>query len=125
MEFETREDVLDWIITHQFARRNINDSQKAYLRGLQYENEKSKSQWRGNQHTKIEAGEDSSPARNDQNEIENTLEEEKSLNKSPHSNNTAEKLAEVTFSIHHFLLTNSLKCFNISDFLKIPSPTRY
>lgn len=42
-EFDTYEDVLDWIIKHQFGRRNINDTQKAYLRGLQYENEKKKS----------------------------------------------------------------------------------
>jgi len=27
-------------IKHQFGRRNINDTQKSYLRGLQYENEK-------------------------------------------------------------------------------------
>jgi len=41
-KFNTQEDVLDWIIKHQFGRRNINDTQKAYLRGLQYENEKKK-----------------------------------------------------------------------------------
>ena len=29
-------------IKHQFGRRNINDTQKSYLRGLQYENEKKK-----------------------------------------------------------------------------------
>ncbi|TGE38709.1 hypothetical protein E4K67_04280 [Desulfosporosinus fructosivorans] len=45
MEFNTHEDVLDWIIKHQFARRNINDETKAYLRGFQYENEKNK--WGG------------------------------------------------------------------------------
>jgi hypothetical protein len=41
-EFETREDVIDWIINNQLGRRNITDLQKSYLRGLQYEREKKK-----------------------------------------------------------------------------------
>ena len=40
--FDSQEDVLECIIKHQFGRRNINDTQKSYLRGLQYENEKKK-----------------------------------------------------------------------------------
>jgi len=55
--FDTQEDVLDWIIKHQFGRRNINDTQKAYLRGLQYENEKNKHGGnRGNQYTVLPSG---------------------------------------------------------------------
>jgi len=40
--FSSKGQVLDWIINNQLGRRNINDSQKAYLRGLQYEREKKK-----------------------------------------------------------------------------------
>jgi len=54
MQFNTYEDVLDWIINNQFSRRNINDTQKSYLRGLQYEREKLKHGGSGNnQYTRI------------------------------------------------------------------------
>jgi len=51
MQYNTYEDVLDWIINNQFSRRNINDTQKSYLRGLQYEREKQKHG--GNQYISI------------------------------------------------------------------------
>ena len=53
--FNNKFEVIDWIINFQFGRRNLTPEERHYLTGLQYENEKTKSQWRGNQHTKNEA----------------------------------------------------------------------
>ena len=39
-DFESREHVLNWIISNQLGRRNLNPNQIAYLRGRRYENEK-------------------------------------------------------------------------------------
>lgn len=35
--FDSREDAIDWIIDNQLNRRNLNDSQRRYLMGKQYE----------------------------------------------------------------------------------------
>lgn len=40
MEFEDRDHALNWIISNQLGRRNLNPSQIAYLRGKRYETEK-------------------------------------------------------------------------------------
>jgi len=42
MQFENENEVIDWIILHQLGRRNLTESQKSYLRGVRYENEKLK-----------------------------------------------------------------------------------
>ena len=39
-EFESREHALNWIISNQLGRRNLNPNQIAYLRGKRYETEK-------------------------------------------------------------------------------------
>lgn len=39
-DFESREHVLNWIISNQLGRRNLNPNQIAYLRGKRYEMEK-------------------------------------------------------------------------------------
>ena len=39
-DFESREHALNWIISNQLGRRNLNPNQIAYLRGKRYENEK-------------------------------------------------------------------------------------
>jgi N6-adenosine-specific RNA methylase IME4 len=41
-EFESLDDVKDWMITHQLGRRNLTKEQMKYLRGLQYTREKNK-----------------------------------------------------------------------------------
>jgi len=40
MPFESREHALNWIISNQLGRRNLNPNQIAYLRGKRYEVEK-------------------------------------------------------------------------------------
>lgn len=52
-DFESREHALNWIISNQLGRRNLNPNQIDYLRGKRYENEKKIiSNERGiNQHT--------------------------------------------------------------------------
>ena len=40
IELETREDAINWIIENQLGRRNLTESQKSYLRGKRYNNEK-------------------------------------------------------------------------------------
>lgn len=42
LNFENRNDAIEWIILHQLGRRNLTEEQKAYLRGKRYENEKLK-----------------------------------------------------------------------------------
>lgn len=39
-DFESREHALNWIISNQLGRRNLNPNQIAYLRGKRYETEK-------------------------------------------------------------------------------------
>ena len=41
-EFENRDTVIDWIINNQLGRRNLTPANQSYLRGLQYQREKSK-----------------------------------------------------------------------------------
>jgi len=50
MEFDSRDEVIDWIIEHQIARRNLTPMQLSYYRGYRYNLDK---QIRGanNQHT--------------------------------------------------------------------------
>jgi hypothetical protein len=40
IELETREDAINWIIDNQLGRRNLTESQRSYLRGKRYNNEK-------------------------------------------------------------------------------------
>ena len=55
LNFENRNDAIEWIILHQLGRRNLTEEQKAYLRGRRYENEKLK-QGTNNQFVKSEKG---------------------------------------------------------------------
>lgn len=41
MDFEDIEEVKEWMINNQLARRNLTDQQRKYLRGLKYEQRKS------------------------------------------------------------------------------------
>ena len=49
-DFESREHALNWIISNQLGRRNLNPNQIAYLRGKRYETEKVISAFKGNQY---------------------------------------------------------------------------
>jgi hypothetical protein len=40
MSFETKEDVMNYVIDHQLGRRNLSDFEKSYLRGRRYLTEK-------------------------------------------------------------------------------------
>ncbi|MEY2669753.1 MAG: hypothetical protein RLZZ577_69 [Bacteroidota bacterium] len=42
MGFDTRDDVIDWMINNQLGRRNLSKETQSYLRGLQYSREKKK-----------------------------------------------------------------------------------
>jgi len=42
INFENESAVIEWIILLQLGRRNLTESQKSYLRGVRYENEKAK-----------------------------------------------------------------------------------
>lgn len=42
MDFDSRDEVIDWIINNQLGRRNLTPANQSYLRGLQYEREKKK-----------------------------------------------------------------------------------
>ena len=44
--FDTEYDVVEWMLNNQFGRRNLTESQKSYLRGLKYENDKLRSGFR-------------------------------------------------------------------------------
>ena len=44
-DFETLEDVKDWMINNQLGRRNVTEETKSWLRGLQYKREKKKQGW--------------------------------------------------------------------------------
>jgi N6-adenosine-specific RNA methylase IME4 len=44
--FESEYDVVEWMLNNQFGRRNLTESQKSYLRGLKYENDKLRSGFR-------------------------------------------------------------------------------
>ena len=48
-DFESREHALNWIISNQLGRRNLNPNQIAYLRGKRYETEKKI--WGGDRHS--------------------------------------------------------------------------
>ena len=45
-----RDAAIDWIVKHQLSRRNLIPEQLSYYRGLQYEREKVKEKFKGNQH---------------------------------------------------------------------------
>jgi hypothetical protein len=51
MAFTSMEDCMDWMINNQLGRRNVTETQKAYLIGKKYENEK---QREGRPNTKLE-----------------------------------------------------------------------
>lgn len=40
LEFQTREEVVEWIVNHQLSRRNLSDMHKAYFIGKKYLQEK-------------------------------------------------------------------------------------
>jgi hypothetical protein len=40
MNFESKEDVMNWVIDHQLGRRNLSEMDKSYLRGKRYLTEK-------------------------------------------------------------------------------------
>ena len=50
-EFSDRYDVIAWICKNQLGRRNLTPAQRKYLIGKQYEAEKSRETFHGNQHT--------------------------------------------------------------------------
>ncbi|MDD2380258.1 MAG: hypothetical protein PHV35_01025 [Mariniphaga sp.] len=52
MTFDSREHALNWIISNQLGRRNLNPNQIAYLRGKRYETEKIITRFKGNQYLK-------------------------------------------------------------------------
>jgi N6-adenosine-specific RNA methylase IME4 len=55
MGFDTRDEVIDWMINNQLGRRNLTRETMSYLRGLQYEREKKKvGEHKGNQHSNLE-----------------------------------------------------------------------
>lgn len=41
-EFESENDVIEWMLCNQLGRRNLNETQKSYLRGVRQRNEKNK-----------------------------------------------------------------------------------
>jgi hypothetical protein len=51
-EFADRDEVIDWMINNQLGRRNLSQETQSYLRGLQYEREKVKEAFKGNQYSK-------------------------------------------------------------------------
>ena len=56
MEFESREHALNWVISNQLGRRNLNPNQIAYLRGKRYEVEKKLDAFKGNQYSEGGSG---------------------------------------------------------------------
>ena len=58
IEFESRDDAINWIIDNQLGRRNITREQRDYLLGLRYRQEKKNvGEHKGNQYTnKVEIG---------------------------------------------------------------------
>ena len=46
MEFESIEQVKEWMINNQLARRNLTDSWRKYFIGKRYEEEKFRAWWR-------------------------------------------------------------------------------
>lgn len=55
LDFESRDDVIEWIIRHQLSRRNQTPEQISYFRGKLYEQRK-KVGFRGNQYTESASG---------------------------------------------------------------------
>lgn len=51
LNFETKEEVINWIIDNQLGRRNITTQQRDYLLGLRYKAEKKSEPFKGNQYT--------------------------------------------------------------------------
>jgi N6-adenosine-specific RNA methylase IME4 len=51
MAFTSMEDCMDWMINNQLGRRNVTETQKDYLIGKKYENEKQRDRFKGNQYT--------------------------------------------------------------------------
>ena len=83
-DFADRDAVIDWMICNQLGRRNLNPNQQSYLRGLQYEREKKKQAFKGNQHAKV--GDD----QNEHHQQENKLEDQNDPQPT-----TAERLATI------------------------------
>jgi ParB-like nuclease domain len=55
-KFEDMDAVKDWMIANQLGKRNMTEEQKSYFRGKQYEMEKIKEGFKGNQHLKSGGG---------------------------------------------------------------------
>lgn len=95
LAFNTKEDVMDWMIEIQLGRRNITDSQKAYLRGLQYEREKKKQGGnRGNQYTKMPSGENAHLPNTSQKLAEIHKVDERTIRKDGQFSKAVDKIAE-------------------------------
>ncbi len=55
LQFESRDDVIDWIYSNQLSRRNLTDESRTYLLGKQYERRKKREgEHTGNQYTRME-----------------------------------------------------------------------
>lgn len=52
-DFESKDDVINWMIDNQLGRRNLTPQQQSYLRGKRYSQEKkSVNEFKGNQHSR-------------------------------------------------------------------------
>lgn len=51
-KFESIFEVKDWMVSNQLGKRNVTEDAKSYLRGKQYQIEKNRASFKGNQHTK-------------------------------------------------------------------------
>ena len=68
-EFSDRYEVIAWICKNQLGRRNLTEAQKKYLIGKQYEAEKMRESFRGNQYLGAESTDESGSGQNDPDHI--------------------------------------------------------
>ena len=64
IEFTDRYEAIAWICKNQLGRRNLTEAQKKYLIGKQYEAEKKREGFRGNQYTGYDKSGESGPGQN-------------------------------------------------------------
>ena len=64
IEFTDRYEAIAWICKNQLGRRNLTEVQKKYLVGKQYEAEKKREGFRGNQYTGYDKSGESGPGQN-------------------------------------------------------------
>ena len=78
MEFESRDDAIEWILQHQLGRRNLNDFQRSKI-ALRYEdiiNKKAKerqAEYFGNQYKKVDYGSKDPKSKNDSHYTRNEI----------------------------------------------------